>query len=468
MTLPPLGAATAAAHHLSSPLPARGLRVAWFSPMPPSPSGIAAYSAEVLPLLRARGVAIDVFTELPGAAADGLMAARDFVWMQRRRPYDLTVYQLGNARCHDYMWGYLFRYPGLVVLHDAQIHQARAQSLLQRWKPRRDDYLAEFRANHPDAPPDLGLLFEAGLGGSLYGHWPLVRLVLQGARLAAVHSPALARRLHETWGVEVAALPMGVPDPLDPPPALSPAGIRARHGVPDDAVVVGAVGGVTPEKRLPELLAAMAALGDRQPALHLLVVGAAAAHYDIVADAAARGLSARVHVTGFVEDAELGAYLAAIDICACMRWPSNGETSASWWRAMAAGRATIVTDLVHQPELPVLDPRGWRALGPAGTAPVAVAIPILDEHKTIVETLDVLGRSALTRTEIGDAARRYWKAHHTLGRMAEAYEALLPRAAARTAPAVELPAHLRKGGDEHLMALLAPFGVDTPAGVSNG
>lgn len=468
MTLPPLGAATGTAQDLSPASPAGAPRVAWFSPMPPSSSGIAAYSAEVLPLLRARGITIDVFTELPAATADGLVAARDFVWMQRRRPYDLTVYQLGNARCHDYMWGYLFRYPGLVVLHDAQIHQARAQSLLQRWKPRRDDYLAEFRANHPGAPADLGLLFEAGLGGSLYGHWPLVRLVLQGARLAAVHSPALARRLQDTWGVEVAAVPMGVPDPLEPPPAVSPAAIRARHGVPEEAVVVGAVGGVTPEKRLPELLAAMAALSERQPHLHLLVVGATAAHYDIVADAAARGLAGRVHVTGFVDDAELGAYLAAIDICACMRWPSNGETSASWWRAMAAGRATIVTDLVHQPELPVVDPRGWRTLGPPGAAPVAVAIPILDEHRTLVETLDVLGRSALTRAEIGDAARRYWQAHHTLGQMAEAYAALLPRAAARTAPAVDLPAHLRKGGDEHLTALLAPFGVDTPAGVSNG
>jgi len=468
MTLPPLGAATGAAQDLPAQVTAGALRVAWFSPMPPSPSGIAAYSAEVLPLLRAAGFTIDVFTDLQGDPPDGHIAARDFVWMQRRRPYDLTVYQLGNARCHDYMWGYLFRYPGLVVLHDAQIHQARAQSLLQRWKPRRDDYLAEFRANHPDAPADLGLLFEAGLGGSLYGHWPLVRLVLQGARLAAVHSPALARRLHETWGVDVSTLPMGVPEPLEPAPALSTAAIRARHGVPDDAVVVGAVGGVTPEKRLPELLAAMAALGERQPALHLLVVGAASAHYDIVADASARGLAHRVHVTGFVDDAELGAYLAAIDICACMRWPSNGETSASWWRAMAAGRATIVTDLVHQPELPVVDPRGWRTLGPAGAAPVAVAIPILDEHRTLVETLDVLGRSALTRADIGAAARRYWQAHHTLGHMAEAYRSLLPRAAARTAPAMELPAHLRKSGDEHLAALLAPFGVDTPAGVSNG
>ena len=93
------------------------------------------------------------------------------------------MYHLGNARCHDYMWGYLFRYPGLVVLHDAQVHQARAQSLLQRWKPRRDDYLAEFAANHPDAPDDLGLLFEAGLGGCA------LRALAAGASGAAALAP---------------------------------------------------------------------------------------------------------------------------------------------------------------------------------------------------------------------------------------------------------------------------------------
>ncbi len=468
MTLPPLGAASAAVTPAPDVRPAAGLHLAWFSPMPPSSSGIAAYSAELLPRLRARGMDIDVFAAAPASETAGVFAAREFVWMARRRPYDLVVYHLGNARCHDYMWGYLFRYPGLVVLHDAQIHQARAQSLLQRWRPRRDDYLAEFAANHPDAPADLGLLFEAGLGGSLYAHWPLVRLVLQRSRLAAVHSPALAARLHDSHGVAVEVVPMGVPDPLDPPPVVATAAIRARHGVPADAVVVGAFGGVTPEKRLPELLAAVAALSERQPRLHVLVVGAPAAHYDVVADAVARGLGARVHVTGFVDDTELGAYLAAADVCACLRWPSNGETSASWWRAMAAGKATIITDLVHQPELPVVDPRGWRTLGPPGAAPVAVSLPILDEHRTLVDALDVLSRSAVTRAEIGDEARRYWKARHTLDQMAEAYVALVGCAAARAphSPAVDLPAHLRVEGDEHLTALLAPFGVNTPDGVA--
>ena len=71
----------------------------------------------------------------------------------RRAAYDLVVYQLGNAALSRLHVGLLFRYPGLVVLHDAQVHQARAQSLLGGWTPRRDDYLAEFAANHPERRP---------------------------------------------------------------------------------------------------------------------------------------------------------------------------------------------------------------------------------------------------------------------------------------------------------------------------
>src|SRR5437764_10157171 len=114
------------------------IRVAWFSPLPPVRSGIAAYSAELLPVLR-RSFEIDWYGEPD---------AHDFVWKHQREPYDLTVYHLGNARCHDYMWAYLARYPGLVVLHDARLHHARARHLLAQ--ERADDYRREFAFDHPD------------------------------------------------------------------------------------------------------------------------------------------------------------------------------------------------------------------------------------------------------------------------------------------------------------------------------
>ena len=92
------------------------MRVAWFSPLPPDTSGIAAYSADVLELLDNpnQGYSIDRFVDrLAGSAGPGsdplrrgVFDAHDFVWKQQRAPYDLIVYQLGNARWHDYMWAY--------------------------------------------------------------------------------------------------------------------------------------------------------------------------------------------------------------------------------------------------------------------------------------------------------------------------------------------------------------------------
>src|SRR5437588_202810 len=130
------------------------MRVAWFSPFPPTRSGIADYSHELLPLLEPAHV-IERFSE---------SRANDFVWMARRNPYDLVVYQLGNAPCHDYMWAYLAAYPGLVVLHDAKLHHARARHLLRAG--RAADYRREFAFDHPDARAEFADYAIGGLGGS--------------------------------------------------------------------------------------------------------------------------------------------------------------------------------------------------------------------------------------------------------------------------------------------------------------
>src|SRR5262245_52937567 len=118
------------------------MRLAWFSPWPPQRSGVAGRSAELVPILAARGHAIDVFVDasrlkLPAISDDApvpgrvrVMTAHDFVWRHRRFPYDLPVYQIGNSHLHRFVWAYLFRYPGLAVLHDARLHHARAEALV--------------------------------------------------------------------------------------------------------------------------------------------------------------------------------------------------------------------------------------------------------------------------------------------------------------------------------------------------
>jgi glycosyltransferase involved in cell wall biosynthesis len=468
------------------------MRLAWFTPLRPVTSGIADYSADVLPAIGAAHE-VDVFVASPGERAWApppgvrVLDAHEFPWRTHRAPYDLIVYQVGNSWCHDYTWPYLFRYPGLVVLHDPHLHHARAWSLLRR--RRQEDYRAEFAYCHPHVAPAAAEVGIAGFHGSIYYTWPMVRAVVTSARAVAVHNASVARDLLDAHpGLAVEEIRLGVTDSLDATRAgrgadLDPAAmaarrtalgrpVRQRHGIPPDAVLVAAYGGVTPEKRIDALLAAAAAVRPHCPDLHLLLVGQQARYYDVGPLVAALGLADRVTLTGFVPDEELPAYLGAADVAICLRWPTARETSGAWLRCASAGLPTVITDLAHQPHLASLDPRTWTVVHASPTLeappPVAVSIDILDEHHSLRLALGRLVADAPLRASLGKNARAWWAGRHTVAHMAAGYERAMAVAAARAAPDVPLPAHLRPDALEHARALAGELGIDLglPAGRS--
>jgi glycosyltransferase involved in cell wall biosynthesis len=459
----------------------RMLRLAWLSPLPPTRSGIATYSAELLPLLVGH-YAIEAFTgpsDEPAAPQPcPVYPAHDFAWRHFKAPYDLVVYQLGNATCHEFQWPYLVRYPGLVVLHDAQLHHSRAKSLLRRG--RLQPYREELAFNHPGTPEDLSDFIRFDLAGCQYYFWPMLRLAAQSARRLAVHNRRLAATLADGHGIDVTRIRMGVTDPLGVvPPSLPPAlrhpgaseapPVRAQHGVAPEAVLFAAFGLVTPEKRISQILRAMAALVGQGVPIHLLLVGGAVTHYDALAEAASLGLEGRVSLTGYVPDEALHRYVAAADVVLSLRWPTGRETSGTWIQAIAAGRPTIITELTHQDDIAWLDPRSWTIEAsawhapedPDRLAPVAVAIDILDEEHSLRLAMKRLATDAPLRERLGRQARRHWERTHTLSHMADDYHAAIAAALAQPAAAPrDLPSHVLEDGTERGRALLEPFGID--------
>jgi glycosyltransferase involved in cell wall biosynthesis len=439
------------------------MRLAWFSPFAPVRSGIAACSADLVAAL-ADEHQIDCFVDEPlaGGACAGhpLLSAHDFVWRHRRAPYDLVVYQLGNSSHHNYQWPYVFRYPGMAVLHDAHLHHARAATLLRG--RRADDYRAEFAANHPDVNPSLAELAVAGFDSYLYYSWPMTRLVAEASRLTAVHTPALADQLREAASgsrIEAIRLGHGVPTPPTHA-ATARSRIRARLGIPQDAVLFGAFGALTPEKRIPQILEAFAALLPYVPSARLLLAGASAAHYDVAEDVAIRGLCPHVTLTGYIEkDDELTDMLAAADVALTLRWPTAREVSGPWLRALAAGVPTVTIDLAHTWHVPALDPRTWQPYVPGGDPPVTVAIDILDEEHSLRLAMRRLATDAALRRSLARAGRAHWEREHSIAGMVEEYRRVLPLAGSSAAPRATLPPHLVYDGDAVLQALTAPFGL---------
>jgi len=423
------------------------IRIAWFSPLPPVRSGVAAYSAELLALL-GRVFEIERFEE---------RHAHDFVWKHQRAPYDIVVYQLGNAPCHDYMWGYLTAYPGLVVLHDMRLHHARARRLLNQ--ERFDDYRREFRYDHPDAPPGVVEYAVEGMGGSIYYLWSMLRVVVRTARAVAVHNGRIAEELREQYpGLPVDVVRMGV--------APFAAGHHARErtrrelSLPEDAMVFAVFGKVTAEKRIAAILRAAGRLTAQGTNALLLLVGDATEYPALNDEVRKSGLEDRVRVTGYVADDRVGDYLATADACLCLRWPSAGETSASWLRSLAAARPTIITDLAHLVDIPTLDARTWDRSRPSAE-PIAVAVDLLDEDDGLTAAMRRLATDADLRAKLARAGYTHWSSEHTLEAMASDYRRLIEQTTARPAPRVDdLPSHFTNDYTGLVSQILREFGLD--------
>lgn len=409
------------------------MRVAWFSPLPPARTGVACYSADVLALLDRSGLDIDRY-EQPNA--------HDFVWRRKHRAYDLVVYQLGNSTWHDFMWGYLFNYPGLVVLHDTHLHHARAAQLLRA--RRVDDYRREFAYDHPDTSPAATDVAVEGLTGSAYYRWPMTRAVVESARLIAVHGDFAAEELRARHpGAQVERIRLGTAERQTSPSAR--ADIRRRYNIPADSIVFVAFGLVTAEKRIESVLRALGSLVARGDDVHLLIGGENG--FPGLAEAIEKNrVGDRVHVAGYVEEARVADFLAAGDVSLSLRWPTAGETSASWIASLAAAKPTIITALPHNAGVP---------------RSVAMSIDLLDEEAALVEAMSTLARDRVLREALGRAAYDYWKTEHHVSLMADDYRRVIAQAATIPVPALTgLPAHLTDDHSARAEALAREIGVE--------
>jgi glycosyltransferase involved in cell wall biosynthesis len=445
------------------------MRLAWFTPWPPDRSGVAGRSAELVPLLAAEGFGIDVFVDERRRALSGsissdpavvgvvrVFGAHEFVWRHARAPYDLTIYQVGNSEWHEFLWPYLFRWPGLAVLHDARVHHARGRSLLSTG--RIDAYRTEFAWSHPHVAPEAAEFGVNGFNGPYYYQWPMIRGVVESARLVAAHSRGAVAEIesaHPDRPVEYVALGEG--RTIDASEDTR-SRFRSTLGFPASAVVFGVFGALTAEKRVPQVVRAFGSALARNPEARLVLAGAADPQIEIAELVEELGLAPAVRLLTLADDAAFDEALASVDVTFNLRWPTTLETSGPWLRAIAAGRATVLMDAAHLTQLATLDPRTWRLHEPrasagAGDAALAVGIDVLDEDHSLRLACARLAADADLRRQLGDRARAYWEAEHTVVRMVDDYTRAIARAVSTPAPVVALPAHLRPDPLRHARAL---------------
>ena len=451
-------------------------RIAWFTPLSSSPPSLPCHRTALLARLQDR-YTVDRFIGTAPERARNLpprtFNAYDFVWKQIRNPYDLTVYDIADSPRYDFVWPYLVRYPGLVVLHDDRLHRSRARILVAQGRD--EAYHAEFHYDHPEASPDIPELGIERLLGATSELWPMRRVVIESSRLVAATNPWMAETLKaEASHDRIEVIEPGAPK-VDPSPETRER-IRSRHGMAGGTVVFAMLGPLTPECRADQVWSALALLRHDVPPLHLLIYGEA--------DDSHRRMTRQLDITervtwvGSSEATALSDVLSAADVCVCLEWPSDRRAMMGLVESLAAAKPSLVTDLADRVDIPSLDPRDWhlRSLASAHGEPggslsdaACVSIDILDESHSLQLAMSRLASDPALRAKLGRGAQALWQHRFTFDRLERDFELAITRALNVSPSEVRqaaLPAHLRVDGTGRLRSLLAPFGV-WPPGLSD-
>jgi glycosyltransferase involved in cell wall biosynthesis len=302
------------------------LKLAVWSPLPPSSSGIADYVAESLPALAWH---FDVVT-VAHDPRDG-----------ERPVADLDLYHLGNSPAHGFVYRAARARPGVVVLHDWSLHHLVLRETVERGDV--SAYLQEMHRAYGDTGNFVGRQVARALGGDLLpALFPLNDRVLEGSlgvvALSAQTAARVARRLP---GRPRLHLPHHLALPIEPPP--SRADSRAVLGIPEDAFVITAPGLATANKRLDVAIRVTARLRADHPEATLVVAGAVDPRLPLAAWSEEAGLGEAMRVTGRLGIDDFERHLAAADVVLALRFPSHGEMSGAVVRALGVGRPVLVS-----------------------------------------------------------------------------------------------------------------------------
>jgi len=353
-----------------APVPAPAItgakpRIALLTPLPPSKSGIADFSALLANSFDGRAD-ISLFANVATGEARPVSGLPHL-----SNRFDRVVGVMGNSSEHFRIHELLLTYGGACVCHDSRLlgfsvvkfgRRAAARIAAQELGRAVSEDEVEAWLNDED-------LREADFLGPLAA----------AARPLMFHTRHSVAAVQRRFGVTAHYLPFALYRPW-PDRAIADEGrtaARARLGLLPSERVIVSFGFIHGTKGVAAALRALAVLTERGVYCHLYWVGQA--HQDIGAFktlATELGIAARVHfLDRFVAEAEYRDWLQAADYGLQLRLGGRGNISGALADCIAAGLPTVASaDLAENVEAPSFVRRVPDPLAPGEIAAAIVAL----------------------------------------------------------------------------------------------
>lgn len=388
-------------------------KLAYVSPMPPERTGIADYSAELLPALSAHyDIELVVAQEkVDDPWVNDHCNVRDEAWLRAHAPeVDRVLYQMGNSPFHRHMLRLMEEIPGTVVLHDFYL------SGLMAW---RELYGGEAEAW-------TSALYEGHGYGAVRErfsdleeakreypvNWPVLKHA-QGIIVHSEYSLGLAKKWYGTgssfsWEM-IPHLRVAV-QPIDKQVT------RRSLGMKSDDFVICSFGFLDPTKQNHRFLNAwLDSHLASDPRCHIVFVGENhGGEYgaNLLKTIRDSGLERRIHITGYASQEVFRQYLSVADLAVQLRTSSRGETSGTVLDCMSYGLPLIVNANGSMAEL---------------NTDAVWTLPDEFSDSELTDALQTLSRDTERRHTLGQRAKQIIKERHAPAECARQYAESIER-----------------------------------------
>jgi len=376
-------------------------KLAYLSPIPPERSGIADYSAELLPEL-SRYYDIEVINNQdicsdPYIKAN--FAIRSLAWFKHHaEQFDRILYQFGNSPFHEHMFDLINDFPGVIILHDFFLSSIQAyrensgltpnawveslyhshgyNAVKERYHTKNiTDIILKYPCNFEVLRHTHGIISHSQYSKQLSQHW-------------------YGKNFFEHWEIV----------PLLRKQSIIIKKSIARHtlGLQDDDFIVCSFGMIDSTKLNHRLLKAWidSSLAMEQNCKLIFVGQNHGGEYGqrLLEDIIKNGNQDHICITGWVDTETYIQYLSTADMAVQLRTDSRGETSAAVLDCMNYSLPTII-----------------NAHGSMNEISCSAVMQITDEFENheLTDALESLWKDSKLRHKMGKRAQKIIQNQHS-------------------------------------------------------
>ena len=334
------------------------MKIAYLSPLNPMKSGISDFSEELIMELK-KYVTIDLYTDNYKPTNNYIIQNFKIFSIDNiesnKSEYDLIVYQIGNNhKYHKKIVDKFLKLGGVLELHDISLHHYVAADTLQNNSLQ--NYIDIMEYSHGKKGRKYSEMYIEGKLAPLWEtrslEFTVNKNLIDKADALIVHSD-MAKQMVKAirQNLPVVNIPLHA-DISELDSTELKIKDRGELGISPDELVVGSFGFASKEKRIVSIMQAIRLYIDRtKKDIKYYIVGELT-DKNIIKSIEELDLKSNVIITGYTDLTQFQKYMSACDLCLNLRYPTQGESSASLHRMLGMGKPVIVSDVGTFSEYP--------------------------------------------------------------------------------------------------------------------